>query len=249
MPIRRPRMLYDAETHGWAFFHLFCFGLCLRALHQSTGRRVDSSSDNRKCEQNVSLLMPFAFLRFFFSSKRSKGQSLPQLLWINVNLCWIILTDGNNGHEKSCNSANGDYLAYCQWITAHPFQCGTITPKSWNITSSSTRNIWTVFKSQQFLGSPSGDQRLGETADMVSVMKHHWTIWFPVGWLLCWICWCKVWITSWKTYFWSIFPRRNCFATVWSNWNLLDFNKQRWKTFYFSKDEIVEPLKHWQLNM
>ena len=73
---------------------VFCFGLCLSAVHQWT-TIDDSSSDKRKWEQNVSLL-DFFFclpLLFFFS------RNCPMTKSTTVNHWWNIQTDGSNGLE------------------------------------------------------------------------------------------------------------------------------------------------------
>lgn len=210
-------MLHDSETHGWAFFHLFHFLL-----------GIMSEGITPKNWQTVSFLLrlqeTWAECFFFFFCQWSNDQV--------DHSCWILQINGSNGLEMSGNGANGDYLAYRQWITT-PFSHGTITTDSWNLTCSSTRtSLDCVHKSTDFLGF------LLVASDLERPQRSV-TEWFGDSyhpsnpWLSGWMS--TVWITCWKTSFLVHFSS----VSIGSNWNLLDSNKWRWKTFYFSNNPIA----------
>ena len=135
--------------------HLSIFFFLDYVLVQSTNERTDTLVPVQTLgnEQNVSLLFRIlpSFLFFIFF------QNCPTTKWttVAVDQCEPLLgqTDGSDGLEGVL-TANGDDLAYRQWITAHTFSMWTSKDTGCNFLQPQ-KYLHSVQKSARVVGSSS----------------------------------------------------------------------------------------------
>ena len=134
--------------NSWlGIFHLFHFLFWIMSYCTPMNGQMHSFQFRQK-EIGAECFPPFSisdFLGCFFLNCQWQSQRL--LLWINVNHCWNIQTDGSNGLEGVLTVPMEITLPIANGLLHTPSQCGP--PKTRDVTSSSPRNVWTVFKSQQ----------------------------------------------------------------------------------------------------